>query len=97
MHGTLNLQGYIIGGSNNVHIDGLTFEDSPQMHIAFESSEWVKATSLTIQAPKHSPNTDGIHIQHSKNIIIYNTSIGTGRKLHGIFLFHMYHHCPFLI
>ncbi|KAM4132851.1 hypothetical protein ACJW30_01G283500 [Castanea mollissima] len=66
------------GGSNNVHIDGLTFEDSPKMHIAFERSEWVNATSLTIQAPKHSPNTDGIHIQHSKNIIIYNTSIGTG-------------------
>ncbi|KAF3947144.1 hypothetical protein CMV_026685 [Castanea mollissima] len=78
MHGTLNLQGFVIGGSNNVHIDGLTFEDSPKMHIAFERSEWVNATSLTIQAPKHSPNTDGIHIQHSKNIIIYNTSIGTG-------------------
>ncbi|KAL4653701.1 hypothetical protein ACB092_01G324400 [Castanea dentata] len=70
--------GFVIGGSNNVHIDGLTFEDSPKMHIAFERSEWVNATSLTIQAPKHSPNTDGIHIQHSKNIIIYNTSIGTG-------------------
>jgi hypothetical protein len=71
-------QGFVIENSNNVHIDGLTFVDSPQMHIAFERSTWVHATSLTIQAPKDSPNTDGIHIQHSQNIIIDNIRIGTG-------------------
>ena len=71
-------QGFVIENSNNVHIDGLTFVDSPQMHIAFERSTWVHATSLTIQAPKDSPNTDGIHIQHSQNIIIHNIRIGTG-------------------
>ncbi|GMY19945.1 probable polygalacturonase At3g15720 [Fagus crenata] len=70
--------GFVIENSNNVHIDGLTFVDSPQMHIAFERSTWVHATSLTIQAPKDSPNTDGIHIQHSQNIIIDNIRIGTG-------------------
>ena len=71
-------QGFVIENSNNVHIDGLTFVDSPQMHIAFERSTWVHATSLNIQAPKDSPNTDGIHIQHSQNIIIHNIRIGTG-------------------
>ena len=71
-------QGFVIENSNNVHIDGLTFVDSPQMHIAFERSTWVHATSLTIQAPEDSPNTDGIHIQHSQNIIIDNIRIGTG-------------------
>jgi hypothetical protein len=71
-------QGFVIENSNNVHIDGLTFVDSPQMHIAFERSTWVHATSLTIQAPKDSPNTDGIHIQHSQNIIIDNIRIATG-------------------
>jgi hypothetical protein len=71
-------QGFVIENSNNVHIDGLTFVDSPQMHIAFERSTWVHATSLTIQAPKDSRNTDGIHIQHSQNIIIDNIRIATG-------------------
>jgi hypothetical protein len=71
-------QGFIIENSNNVHIDGLSFVDSPKMHIAFEGSTWVHATSLTIQAPEDSPNTDGIHIQQSQNIIIDNTRIGTG-------------------
>jgi hypothetical protein len=71
-------QGFVIENSNNVHIDGLTFVDSPKMHIAFERSTWVHATSLTIQAPEDSPNTDGIHIQHSQNIIIDNIRIGTG-------------------
>ena len=61
-----------------MHIDGLTFVDSPKMHIAFERSTWVHATSLTIQALEDSPNTDGIHIQHSQNIIIDNICIGTG-------------------
>ena len=73
-----SLQGFVIESSNNVHIDGLTFVDSPQMHIAFERSTWVHATSLTIQAPEDSPNTDGIHIQHSQNIIVDNIRIGTG-------------------
>ena len=71
-------QGFVIENSNNVHIDGLTFVDSPQMHIAFERSTWVHATSLTIQAPEDSPNTDGIHIQQSQNIIIDNIRIATG-------------------
>ncbi|KAA3456007.1 putative polygalacturonase isoform X1 [Gossypium australe] len=70
--------GFMIGHSKNVDIKGLTFEDSPQMHIAFESSTLVHATELTIRAPGHSPNTDGIHIQRSTNVSIDNSTIQTG-------------------
>jgi len=48
------------------------------MHMAFERSEWVYASNLTIQAPGDSPNTDGIHLQHAKNIFIDYSRIMTG-------------------
>ncbi|GAV69808.1 Glyco_hydro_28 domain-containing protein, partial [Cephalotus follicularis] len=70
--------GFIINHSYNVHINHLRFEDSPQMHIALERSRNVHASNLTIQAPGNSPNTDGIHIQHSSNVFIHNTLIKTG-------------------
>lgn len=72
------MQGLVVANSNNVHIDDLTFEDSPQMHVAFERSTNIEATNLTIIAPGNSPNTDGIHIQHSSNVSIAHSIISTG-------------------
>ncbi|XP_038998464.1 probable polygalacturonase At1g80170 [Hibiscus syriacus] len=70
--------GFMIANSKNVEIKGLTFEDSPKMHIAFENSISIHATDLTIKAPGNSPNTDGIHIQRSTNVTIDKTIIQTG-------------------
>ncbi|URE48945.1 Glycosyl hydrolases family 28 [Musa troglodytarum] len=52
--------------------------DSPRMHISLEKCTGVDASHLTITAPTESPNTDGIHITHSKNVKIANSFIGTG-------------------
>ncbi|MBA0754086.1 hypothetical protein Gogos_019974, partial [Gossypium gossypioides] len=73
-----NQKGFMIGHSKNVDIKGLTFEDSPKMHLAFEDSTSIHATQLAIKAPGNSPNTDGIHIQRSANVSIHNTTIQTG-------------------
>ncbi|WCJ34277.1 Pectin lyase-like superfamily protein [Euphorbia peplus] len=70
--------GLIISHSENIHIENLNFKDSPQMHIAFERSNLVYASNLTINAPGDSPNTDGIHLQHATNIFIRNSIIKTG-------------------
>ncbi|XP_065856754.1 probable polygalacturonase At3g15720 [Euphorbia lathyris] len=70
--------GLIISHSENVHIKNLNFKDSPQMHIAFERSNWVYASNITINAPWDSPNTDGIHLQHATNIHIQDSIIKTG-------------------
>ncbi|XP_028121768.1 hypersensitive-induced response protein-like protein 1 [Camellia sinensis] len=70
--------GFVIAHSNHVHISDLTFIDSPQMHMALERSTWVYVYNLTIIAPGDSPNTDGIHIQHSTHVFISQTHIGTG-------------------
>ncbi|GMP28980.1 hypothetical protein CsSME_00004293 [Camellia sinensis var. sinensis] len=48
------------------------------MHMALERSTWVYVYNLTIIAPGDSPNTDGIHIQHSTHVFISQTHIGTG-------------------
>ncbi|XP_057982360.1 probable polygalacturonase At1g80170 [Malania oleifera] len=69
---------FVISRSDNVHLSQLTFEDSPQMHIAIESSIWIFISYLSIIAPADSPNTDGIHIQQSQNVYIQQSSIGTG-------------------
>ncbi|XP_058188007.1 probable polygalacturonase At1g80170 [Rhododendron vialii] len=71
-------RGFTLSDSNNVYISDLTFMDSPQKHIALERSTWVHATNLTITAPENSPNTDGIHVQQSRNVFIEQTLIGTG-------------------
>ncbi|KAL4332105.1 hypothetical protein GQ457_07G004050 [Hibiscus cannabinus] len=57
--------GFMIANSKNIEIKGLTFEDSPKMHISFENSTLL-------------PYTDGIHIQRSTNVTIHNTTIQTG-------------------
>ncbi|KAM7266822.1 hypothetical protein ACFE04_008988 [Oxalis oulophora] len=70
--------GIIIRNSNDVAMSNLTLRDSPQMHMAIERSTWVTITNINIVAPGDSPNTDGIHIQHSSNVRIDQSQIGTG-------------------
>ncbi|CAD5333519.1 unnamed protein product [Arabidopsis thaliana] len=46
--------------------------------MSLEDSKWVMVKQLTITADGDSPNTDGIHIQRSQNVIVYNSNIRTG-------------------
>ncbi|THU53944.1 hypothetical protein C4D60_Mb10t19740 [Musa balbisiana] len=62
----------------NLRVENLKVMDSPRMHISLEKCTGVDASHLTITAPHESPNTDGIHITHSKNVKIANSFIGTG-------------------
>ncbi|XP_031287271.1 exopolygalacturonase clone GBGA483-like [Pistacia vera] len=69
---------FVISHSNNVHLNGLNFENSPQKHIIIKSPSRVYDSHLTIGAPEHSPNIDGIHVQQSSDVFIDQTRIGTG-------------------
>lgn len=57
----------------------LRFKDAPQMHVVFEGCFNVIVSNLVIRAPGDSPNTDGIHVADTQNIVISNTDIGTGK------------------
>ncbi|KAJ6822322.1 putative LRR receptor-like serine/threonine-protein kinase [Iris pallida] len=59
-------------------LQDLTLRDSQQMHMAFNRCSRVAASRLKVTAPANSPNTDGIHISSSNNVIIEYSQISTG-------------------
>ncbi|KAH9306092.1 hypothetical protein KI387_010496, partial [Taxus chinensis] len=71
-------------GCNGVIIKGLSLVNSPKFHLTFTTCENIQILGLTIKAPETSPNTDGIDIFQSKNILIQHNIIGTGDDCIGI-------------
>ncbi|KAL2552472.1 Pectin lyase-like superfamily protein [Forsythia ovata] len=65
-------------GSSNVIVTGITIQNSPQTHLKFDDCTGVQVFSMSISSPGDSPNTDGIHLQNSKNVIIHSTSLACG-------------------
>ncbi|CAH2053603.1 unnamed protein product [Thlaspi arvense] len=63
---------------NNLRLRGLTHVDSPMAHIHLNECNDVSISSLRINAPESSPNTDGIDIASSSNVIIQDCIIATG-------------------
>ncbi|XP_022935210.1 polygalacturonase At1g48100-like [Cucurbita moschata] len=65
-------------GSDGVTVSGITIQNSQQAHLKFDSCTSVQVSSLTISSPGDSPNTDGIHLQNSQNVIISNSNLACG-------------------
>ncbi|CAA7387931.1 unnamed protein product [Spirodela intermedia] len=63
---------------NNLRVKNLRFKDSQQMHVSFSQCANVDVSSVTISAPGTSPNTDGVHVSGSINVMISNSIIRTG-------------------
>ncbi|XXG63634.1 hypothetical protein AAC387_Pa05g1775 [Persea americana] len=63
---------------NGLVLSGVHLFDNPKNHIHTLGCNGSVFSHLTITAPKDSPNTDGINIASSKNVQIYNCTIGTG-------------------
>ncbi|KAL6515893.1 hypothetical protein OROGR_019198 [Orobanche gracilis] len=64
--------------SNNLTVQGINVRNSPQFHFRFDNCKNVRIESIIITAPALSPNTDGIHIENTNNVEIYNSVISTG-------------------
>ncbi|KAF7836885.1 polygalacturonase [Senna tora] len=64
--------------SSNVEVSGLRIQNSPQFHMKFDGCEGVLINKLSISSPKLSPNTDGIHIENTKSVGIYDSMISNG-------------------
>uniref|UniRef100_A0A0D9WK49 Pectate lyase superfamily protein domain-containing protein n=1 Tax=Leersia perrieri TaxID=77586 RepID=A0A0D9WK49_9ORYZ len=65
-------------GSSNVTVTGITIVNSSQCHLKFDSCQGVLVHDLTISSPENSPNTDGIHLQNSKEVSIHHTNLACG-------------------
>lgn len=61
-------------------VSGLRIKNSPMFHMKFDGCEGVLIEKLSISSPKLSPNTDGIHIENTKFVGIYDSVIGNGNK-----------------
>jgi len=71
-------------GSSNVTVTGITIVNSSQCHLKFDSCQGVMVHDLTISSPENSPNTDGIHLQNSREVNIHHTNMacGNAHKIH---------------
>ncbi|XP_044486844.1 probable polygalacturonase At3g15720 isoform X1 [Mangifera indica] len=63
---------------NNLRVNGLHHVNSQRNHITVTGSKSVVLSQLTITAPDSSPNTDGIDLDQSSNVIVKDCTIGTG-------------------
>jgi hypothetical protein len=67
--------------SSNLTVQGLKVKNSPQFHFRFDACQYVEIELLNIDAPAQSPNTDGIHIENTNNVKIYNSVISNGNYM----------------
>lgn len=56
----------------------LRVQNSPQFHVKFDGCSDLFIENTTIDSPALSPNTDGIHIENTKSVGIYNADISNG-------------------
>ncbi|XP_044494604.1 polygalacturonase At1g48100-like [Mangifera indica] len=64
--------------SYNLTVQGVRIKDSPQFNFRFDNCKNVHVESIHITAPALSPNTDGIHIENTNGVEIYNSVISNG-------------------
>ncbi|TYH78351.1 hypothetical protein ES332_D04G220400v1 [Gossypium tomentosum] len=62
-------------GSFNVTVTGITIQNSPQCHLKFDNCIGVVVHDMSVSSPGDSPNTDGIHLQNSKDVLIHGTTL----------------------
>ncbi|KAI9176907.1 hypothetical protein LWI28_008546 [Acer negundo] len=65
-------------GSNGVTVTGITIQNSPQTHLKFDDCTNVQVSDFTASSPGVSPNTDGIHLQNSQDVLIYGSTLACG-------------------
>ncbi|KAL8161616.1 hypothetical protein V2J09_013105 [Rumex salicifolius] len=64
--------------SYNVMVRDITITNSPLCHLKFDNSRGVIVDNITISSPENSLNTDGIHLQNTRDVEIQHSSIATG-------------------
>ncbi|GAB2225687.1 hypothetical protein Droror1_Dr00006489 [Drosera rotundifolia] len=63
---------FTIEQSSAIRVKGLMIQNSQQMHWVISQCDSVRVSDVLISAPGNSPNTDGIHISDSNNVILQN-------------------------
>ncbi|KAK9090371.1 hypothetical protein Sjap_023548 [Stephania japonica] len=64
--------------SYNVMVHDIRIVNSPLCHLKFDNSGSIQVNNITITSPENSPNTDGIHLQNTKDVEIQHSNIACG-------------------
>ncbi|CAN4112887.1 unnamed protein product [Withania somnifera] len=67
-----------IYSSSGIKVKDLTIQNGQQMNFVISRSDSIRITGVKVSSPEDSPNTDGIHITESTNVVLQNSKIGTG-------------------
>ncbi|KAK8484061.1 hypothetical protein V6N13_017483 [Hibiscus sabdariffa] len=67
-----------IESSSSIKVKGLTIQNSQQMNFVISRCDSVRVSEVQVSCPGDSPNTDGIHITGSTNVVLQDSKIGTG-------------------
>ncbi|KAG6638402.1 hypothetical protein CIPAW_10G032400 [Carya illinoinensis] len=62
----------------NLIVSNLKIQNAQQIHVSFSKCMNVLASYLIVTSPEKSPNTDGIHVTRTQNILISSCVIRTG-------------------
>ncbi|ESQ29251.1 hypothetical protein EUTSA_v10023928mg, partial [Eutrema salsugineum] len=65
-------------GCDNLRLKSITSINSARNHISINSCTDVTVFNVTLIAPEHSPNTDGINIVGSSQVNLFHSTISTG-------------------
>ncbi|CAN0923984.1 Polygalacturonase At1g48100 [Linum grandiflorum] len=65
-------------GSVNVTVTGITIQNSPQCHLKFDNCIGVMVHHIRVSSPGDSPNTDGVHLQNSRDVLIHSSLLACG-------------------
>ena len=93
----LGLQALEISDSDDVQITSLNFKDNPKMHLVLNNLRSVSVSTIHIDAPADSKNTDGIHVTGSTDVSIDSCKISTGIFFSFLFFFPIYIYMCFRI
>lgn len=80
------MQALTIDSSSAVRVKGITIQNSQQMNFVISRSDSIRVRGVRVSCPGDSPNTDGIHITDSTNVVLENCKIGTGYNKYYHFL-----------
>ncbi|KAG6521310.1 hypothetical protein ZIOFF_018425 [Zingiber officinale] len=68
-------------GSYNVSVTGITIQNSQQCHLKFDNCKAVQVYNIMIASPGNSLNTDGIHLQNSRDVMIHHANMSCAPPL----------------
>lgn len=73
-------------------VTGITIQNSPQTHLKFDDCTTVQVSDFRAASPENSPNTDGIHLENSHDVLIYSSDLACGNSGTSNYPLHKLHH-----